>query len=444
MAKRNLILVELNEVNFEVAQRYVTERGLTNFAELFRGGVLRTSSESRYEMLEPWIQWVSAHTGMTADEHGVFRLGDMVNSGAAQIYEQLELQGVRVGAVSPMNTVNRLRNPAYFIPDPWTQTPSDGTFWSRILTRAVAQAVNDNAQGRLTFASAAALALGLIRFASPRHYGTYFRLALRSRGAPWRKALFLDLFLHDLHRKLLRRAAPEFSSIFLNAGAHIQHHYFFNSKAVTPETRNPAWYVDPSEDPIGDMLEVYDRILGDYLEVNDSDLIVATGLTQKPYDRVKFYYRLRDHAEFLRLIGVRFAAVVPRMTRDFLVEFASASDAAEGARKLAEVRVAGDGQPLFGEIDNRGASLFISLTYPNEITADVAVAGVDGNFPLLDHVAFVAIKNGMHDAHGFISYRGEVSQLAPETGAHVKHLYSIVLRFFGAHDALPQPSARDG
>ena len=53
-------------------------------------------------------------------------------------------------------------------------------------------------------------------------------------------ALLLDLILHDLHINLLSKNKTEFSSIFLNAGAHIQHHYFFNSKYYknknTPQT----------------------------------------------------------------------------------------------------------------------------------------------------------------------------------------------------------------
>ena len=57
---------------------------------------------------------------------------------------------------------------------------------------------------------------------------------------------------------------PNFSSVFLNAGAHIQHHYFFNTKHIKNLPKNPKWYIDSSPDPIEYMLEVYDRIIGDY------------------------------------------------------------------------------------------------------------------------------------------------------------------------------------
>ena len=45
----------------------------------------------------------------------------------------------------PMNTKNNLKNPAYFIPDPWTKTKSDNSFLSKIITSSVSDIVNENA-----------------------------------------------------------------------------------------------------------------------------------------------------------------------------------------------------------------------------------------------------------------------------------------------------------
>lgn len=432
MTDRHLLLLELNELNFDVAKDYVARLGLRNFERLFAYGVSRTASEDRYELLEPWIQWVSAHSGLAADEHGIFRLGDIVASRVPQVFEQLEAAGFRVGAVSPMNAENRLHAPAYFIPDPWTQTPTDGTALSRRLWTAISQAVNDNSSGRITARSALTLATALLRFAQPRHYGLYLSLARRSRGAPWRKALLLDLFLHDLHFRFYARHQPHFTTLFLNAGAHIQHHYFFNcATGGGVNQKNPAWYVADGEDPIAEMLQIYDAILGDYLELPNTSLIAATGLTQVPYDRVKFYYRLKDHEAFLRQLGLRFRRVLPRMTRDFVIEFDRASEAEDAACALAQLRAAADGQAVFGDIDNRGTSLFVTLTYPSEITRGLEVTGAAAPLCLAEHVVFVAIKNGMHDSRGFACYTGEMASHAPVDGSHIKALHASVLAFFG-------------
>lgn len=428
---KRLILVELNEVNFEFALAYAERNALIHLQRVVKG-MQRTSSEMDYEKLEPWIQWVSVHTGKVAAEHRIVRLGDIVGSGIPQFFEVIEAAGYKVGAISAMNTENRLQAPAYFIPDPWTVTPSDGSFWSTALGRAVSQAVNDNSNARLSGKSILALLGGLIRFARPCNYFYYFRLALRSRGSPWRKALFLDLFLHDLHLRMFSRKRPDFSTIFLNAGAFIQHHYLFNARdAVKSNLRNPSWYVRADQDPFEEMLEVYDRILGDYFAMEEVDLIIATGLTQKPYDRVKYYWRLKDHMAFMEQIGVNCRTVHPRMTRDFTIEFGSIEAARYGAKQLAEIICEIDGKPIFGEIDNRGLSLFVTLTYGEKIENELIVKRGNKRIDLKQHVVFVAIKNGMHDGKGFVYYKGRVADFAVEDGAHVKGLYKVVSKYFG-------------
>jgi hypothetical protein len=433
---RRLIFIELNEINFDIVRSYLENKPLPAFRSLLSGFWVRTTAEQRYELLEPWIQWPSVHTGLSACEHSVLRLGDIVNCRAPQIFEQLEKQGLRIGCIAVMNAENRLGDSAYFIPDPWTDTPPDKSWWSRVLTAALSQAVNDNAKRHITARSALCLLLGLVRFAQPRHYAAYVRLLLRSgRRATWRKALALDLLLHDIHLRLFAARRPHYSTLFLNAGAHIQHHYLFNSPAVRAQStlRNPAWYVREQADPVAEMLQVYDAILGEYLAVPNVDVIVATGLSQRPYDRVKFYYRLKDHAAFLRGLGVRFRSVLPRMTRDFLIQCDSMAQAESVQQRLASVTAGGEA--LFGEIDNRGKDLFVTLTYPREVTETVTFEVVGRSERLSPHVVFVAVKNGMHQDVGFAFFTPNVSRFAPVDRGHVKELHATVERYFSATSA---------
>ena len=452
ITEKNLLLIELNEVNLELAKNYVDKLGLKTFSQILGSSesetqLKKTTSEAEYANLEPWIQWPSVHTGKNATEHGVFRLGDMVGKSTPQFFEQVEAMGYSVGAISAMNVENRILKPKYFIPDPWTSTPTDGSWWSHRIGTAISQAVNDNAQSRLSFSSMVSLILGLVRFSQPKHYGLYLKLALGSPGKSWRKALFLDLFLHDLHFCWLRSYKPNFSTVFFNAGAHIQHHYFFNARyAVTTNLENPDWYVKAEDDPFAEMLQVYDKMLEDYLDSKDANVIIATGLTQVHYDRMKFYWRLRNHGEFLDLLGIKFLRVLPRMTRDFLIEFETEGDAltAEGVlRGILVRRVEGylEGTPLqngrsrettslFGEIDNRGKSLFVTLTWGENLPENMEVVHDNGILKLKPHVVFVAIKNGMHAEHGYAYYQGEIKKFAPPDGTHVKEIYNAVMEYF--------------
>jgi hypothetical protein len=437
MAKSNnkkLILIELNEINFDIVEKYLSlsHAIFPNLRKLILIGGIRTKSEIEYQNLEPWIQWASVHTCKTYSEHEIFRLGDIVGSSVPQIFEQLEQAGYKVGAISAMNAENRLKNPAYFIPDPWTQTPSDSSWWSQSLGQAVSQAVNDNAQARITVKSALYIVLGLLRFAQVKHYRKYLSLVAASRRKPWLKALVLDLMLHDVHWSMFNTKQPNFSTLFLNAGAHIQHHYFFNAEPLrgASTNKNPLWYVSEDEDPLADVLSLYDMIVGEYFGRADTEVVIATGLAQKPYDRVKFYYRLNAHAEFLRGLGIAFNGVYPRMTRDFLIEFGNDQQAQEAHDVLARVTVDGGSARLFGEIDNRGKSLFVTLTYPHEITSATAYCIGDRKLPLLPEVSFVAIKNGMHQDEGFAFFTQGFSPYAPSDLEHCSQIGSAIKKYF--------------
>jgi hypothetical protein len=396
-----VILLELNEINFAHLRVY-GEAQLPTLARLIEEhSVAETMSEARYEELEPWIQWVTAHTGLTLAEHGVFRLGDIIGKELNQIWETLEHHGLKVGAVSPMNANNRCQGAAFFVPDPWTRARLTASPLLRRLYDGIAQAVSDNAQARLTLSSLAWILAGMIKYARFANYGQYVSLAASAKRKPWSKAILLDVLLADVFVHETRRASPDFASLFLNAGAHIQHHYMFNSAAYDGPLRNPGWYVEHDIDPVLEVYRAYDRIVRQIMHAfPNARLMIATGLHQDPHTDVTFYWRLRDHGEFLQRIGVRFNSVEPRMSRDFLVNCETEQHArdAEAIIKSAQVR---DGTPLF-EVDNRGRDLFVMLTYPHDVTDSLSFT-VNGSehANLRSDVAFVAIKNGRHNGTGY-------------------------------------------
>lgn len=431
---RPLILLELNEINFSVVKDYVAadQTLFPALQKLMNCKMVHTEAESRYQDIEPWIQWVSVHTGLSYEQHRIFRLGDITGSGIPQIYETLESLGVSVGCISPMNAENRLKKPAYFIPDPWTSTCPDGSWWSRNLHEAIAQVVNDNAKAKVTFKSMMTLFLGVVRFARPVNYSKYLGLLLGVKRAPWRKALLLDLLLHDLHMTLLRSLKPGFSSLFLNAGAHIQHHYFLSAQPIKDRIgkNNPIWYLSAEKDPVKEMLSLYDAVINEYLQSSEIEFIVATGLSQQPYDRLKYYYRLNDHKNFLRRVGIDYLAVHPRMTRDFLVEFSDANKMKEAIVRLRSLRVEHDGIRLFDEIEERANSIFVTLTYPHEITQATVIRVDNVPVPLLPEVAFVALKNGMHRSEGYAFFSVGAAEHAPADQQHVKALHESIHSYF--------------
>lgn len=396
------LLLELNEINFEQVVSYSAQGKLPTLAALIeRHGLSTTTSETRYEELEPWIQWVTAHTGLSLAEHGIRRLGDIGGRDLDQIWEVLERQGVKVGAISPMNASNRCEHPAFFMPDPWTTTPIVGDRLARLYA-PVAAAVNNNADARLTPGMLASLAVGLLSYAAPSSYPGYLSdVAGAARKRSWRKAMVLDRLLADVFIKEVRAKQPGFASLFLNAGAHIQHHYLFNSSVYGGDQKNPAWYVAPDADPILDVYTLYDQIVARILRsFPSSRIMLATGLHQDPHHALTLYWRLRDHADFLTRHGVAHARVEPRMSRDFVV-YCRCDDEAKQAQARLNAMTGPNGEPLFA-IDNRGDSLFVELTWAKDIEQDFVfyLAGQPVH-NLRNDVAFVAIKNGEHNGTGY-------------------------------------------
>ena len=426
-----LILLELNEINFDVVKKYINNGvKLPGFSSIINSGLIETCSENEYDLLEPWIQWPSVHTGLSYSDHKIFRLGDSIHSKIPQIFEEIESMGFSVGAVSPMNARNTLDKPKYFIPDPWTKTHSGGSYLSKSISQAISQAVNDNSESKLSLLTLFNLALAFFLLVNPFRYLSLVKYAVLALKKPWRKALFLDKLLYEIHKTLFLKKSPDFSTLFLNAGAHIQHHYFFNSPYIDNiKLKNPSWYIKESEDPFLEMLYEYDLILQDLLSLKDVSLVVATGLSQVPFTKVQFYYRLQNHEKFLKDIGISFLEVHPRMTRDFLITFNTANEAKSAEEVLKSILV-NNQINLFEEIDNRGKDLFVALTYPHEIDLNTSIS-IDGKTLLLkEYVVFVAIKNGMHDQKGFAYFSDNFNGDVPKKNEHVSKIFFSIIEHF--------------
>ena len=357
-------------------------------------------------MLEAWIQWHSIHTGFSAEDHGIFRLGDVIHSSKKQIFEELEEKKLKIGSISAMNSSNNLKNPSYFIPDPWTDTKSDSSFFSKIITQVLKDTVNNNSSGNFKIINYFYLLIIFFKFVRVNKYSYFISLFLKSFFGKWRKALFLDLLIHEIHLSLFKSKKPNLSCVFFNAGAHIQHHYLFNSLANKSLIKNPEKILKKSADPFKETLMVYDRILNDY--INLKNIVIVTGLTQKIIIKPSYYYRLINHVKFLEKININFLKVDPRMSRDFLIHFKNNLDRDFAFDNLKEIKL--NGESFFGIMQKRNNSIFVSLTYGKEIKDNDRINFKDKIIKINEEVTFVALKNGEHDQRGFLYARGEISK----------------------------------
>lgn len=426
---KKLIFIQLNEINIDLIKKYALKKKFKFFTNDVLNKTITTKSENDYKNIEPWIQWVSVNTGKTANEHKVFRLGDIVNSKDKQIYEKIEEMGFKVGAICPMNTLNNLDKPKYFISDPWTKNKQSTSYFETKLTNAICQIVNNNSNKKFLFKSYFIFFIALLTILNQKNFSLYIKLLLLSLKKKWYKALILDRFLHDYHLKCLKKFNPDFSTIFFNSGAHIQHHYLLYSKVIDKKISLPSWYMDKNYDPIEEMINFYDETLHEYNSFNNFEIIIATGLTQVPYDRMKYYYRPVDHKNFLKNFHIEAKNIFPRMTRDFLVEFLN-NEEKENAKIIFEKINKLNNNQVF-ELDDRNKSLFITFKFDEEL---------DDNSFLINHkhekiflkekISFVALKNGMHDQKGFILTCKNFPNDLLNNFDHVKSIHDVIIKYF--------------
>ena len=210
-----LTFLALNEINFDFVKHYITKGHLPTFKRLIEcHGLSRTTADVRYEDTEPWIQWVTAQTGLSAQEHCLRRLGDIVEQDFYHIWDHLEDNGIRSTIVSPMNGKTNRTDITFFIPDPWTRLACKAPSGIQKLHAAISQIVASNASSHFRKSALVALAFGLLSYARPVNYLKYLRLikiGLRSR---WARATLLDLLLGDVLLRQQSRKSSNFSWIF--------------------------------------------------------------------------------------------------------------------------------------------------------------------------------------------------------------------------------------
>lgn len=431
--------LELNELNFHYVKAFSAKGLLPNFTRLLaERDLVETDAGEVYPQLEPWIQWPTVYTGKAYADHGIFRLGDIMYKDQPQIWDYLEQRGVSVGAISPMNASNRCESPAFFLPDPWTHAKIVAEPRAAKLFGLLGKIVNENASSDSSVAGFARQILPLaLPYLSSRSIAGYFKILPMALRYKWAKAAFLDRLLSDLFVSLWQKHKPGFASLFLNAGAHIQHHHTYDSAAYAGSKTNPVWYSKAAEtdvDPLLFIYQVYDDMIGELMALKDMHLFITTGLSQVPNERDHYQYRIVDFDGFFAKVGLKGATIRPRMSRDFLLEFPSAEAATAALPVLDKVRV--DGKPLF-TVEERSETLFCQVGYFGKPEGLKAIS-IDGEQDDLSSAfVLVSIENAIHQATGY-----HIDTLAPKGGAQRIALTEVFDRLCTAALASAKPVQR--
>ena len=420
------IIIQFNEANFDLISKYMNEYDLPGFRKILNFNTkIITNSEKEYVHLEPWIQWYSFYTGLSFEEHNVFHLGDCNKNYHSTFTEEIT-NNKSVGIFGSMNLKYSDRYDI-FIPDAWTESKTDNSYSSKLITKLIKRTVNTNTRLKISLKDI----IGLLFLVGIPIKFSDFRMILISFLSFLNKsrvnlASIFDYYFLNYSLKRIKKNNINTSMIFLNGFAHIQHHYMLSSKFINGE--NPKWYAKDSIDPFFNSLKIYDQLFNQLiLKYNNShDIWIITGLTQKPYKAPLIYWRISNPKKIIQnFLNVEFR-INQKMSRDFEVVVNNEKDLNNIHKFFAEAIIKNSGQSTkaFGHIDKTSKkSLFVSFVYKDE-NKDVNLLYSNKSINIKEEIEFVAIKNGKHAENGWAYSNAIIKNNS--TNSPITNLHKII------------------
>ena len=412
---RPVIILEFNELTPTLIHEFMAAGKLPNFRRIHaESHVYITDAQEEQKNLEPWIQWVTVHTGLSFAEHGLSELNQGHRLNQKCIWDLASDAGLRVWVCGSMNTRYDLPLNGCVLPDPWTTAIPPYPPELLPYVRFVQSNVQEHTRDRVALSGKAYLEfLGfMVRHGlSASTAGAIVRQLVRERlgHGRWQRPAILDKLQWDVFRSYYRRMRPHLSTFFVNSTAHLQHMYWRN---MDPG----AFEIQPSEkeqeELAGAVLYGYqemDALLGRFLRLagRDATLVLCTALGQQPcliYESKggKTFYRPNDFKSLLEFAGVTAdVEMSPLMSEEFQVICKDEAAAREVERGLAQLQV--DGTPALrveriGATLRSGCSIFRQL--PRE--AVLRIENSDRVSPFYDlFYQGAGLKSGMHHPDGF-------------------------------------------
>ena len=119
-----MLIIELNEFDPDYLKKEAYKLNLKNilFFLNFQHSYTYTKEEKEHHGLDPWVQWVSIHSGKPFSEHKIGRLGQTKAQKNSQIWNKLSITNNKTwGVWGVMNApCGDPKGRNFFVPDPWS------------------------------------------------------------------------------------------------------------------------------------------------------------------------------------------------------------------------------------------------------------------------------------------------------------------------------------
>jgi hypothetical protein len=419
MAVRPLILLEFNELCPTLMDTFIKQGFLPNFARLRdEADTYVTDAGEDPPNLNPWIQWVTLHSGQTFAQHGVFHLGDAASRNVRMLWDEVSAAGHENWICGSMNIATQPGFRGSVLPDPWDAATEACPRKLDRYMKLVRAYVFEHTSGKrpVTVGTIAHFAWFMLR--NGLSFGTVWRIARqlldeRAHDSSWKRASILDLLQFDVFRSVYGRKKPLLSTLFFNSTAHYQHAFWRNMQPDLFTIKPSAAEQESKANAVLYGYQSMDRLLGKVFKLAGDDTVIAfaTALSQQPClgwesDGGKTFYKPHSMEKALQFAGIdpSTCRIEPVMSEQFHLRFADDAAAASANAVLETVKL-DSGVSVFGS-RLEGSSVFMGCRIFGELPAGVRVAagsrecGFNELFYQIE-----AIKSGMHHRDGMLWIR---------------------------------------
>lgn len=338
MTSRKVLLLELNEVTWTVMDRLIAQGLMPNLARLRREGLWASpTSVDEPPHLDPWVTWVTLHTGVDRSVHGATVLGQPGPTiTAKRTWDYVVDAGKSVGVFGSISAYPPRPVPGFIVPGPFAPGPevypaylSPIQALNRRYTKVHNKLASEHGKLEMVRDGIELMKLGL----KPATCARIMAQLARERIDPnvgWRRVTLQPLVNYDFFETLYQRYRPDFATWHTNHCAHFMHHYWrawddspYPVKS-TPEERHRFGGALPYGHALAD------ELIGKFMRLVDDDtvLVMASSMGQQPYVQESYtggrvVVRFTDVHRFLELLGIEgISAVEPAMAPQWNVTIA--------------------------------------------------------------------------------------------------------------------------
>tara|TARA_B100001250_G_C19778018_1_gene780503 strand:+ start:613 stop:1839 length:1227 start_codon:yes stop_codon:yes gene_type:complete len=346
--------------------------------------------------LDPWVQWVSVHTGKQMKSHQVVRTGEVPKLIYPQIWEILGSKGISTGVWGAMNASrNNSKQCKFFMPDPWTfSEEAHPRFLNNFLSLPRYYAKNYISLSKVNLIQGFSKAFWF--FLKNQIFVRSYKEIFRTIGILFKHGIknsslvsLFDIYSTLSFIKYKKKYDPDFSILFLNSIAHFQHHFWENDINKEIEL----------------CLKVIDNLIGLLISSTKKNepIIIMNGLGQRNiYNHGVYIYRQIDPDLYLHELGISFVKVEQGMTNDGHVFFRSLDEMKKASAILRSAKIKGSSLFFLEEGKGDSYNLFYQIDFEGKVDTNenYLIQGKEFNF--FKHFVLLRQRTGEHVPFGDI------------------------------------------